>query len=146
MGIGCACGKDSVLESFDVPKIMRDYSQNDLKIRLKATDSGIFGKRHPKYIFQITFNSERLGITISSGTYCHSAYVTKVDGSRNKAVQEMPLNSKLLKCNGVDVESDNIDDIEKAIMAGKKNLPLTLTFCHPDGLFENEYPDPNLME
>jgi len=145
--MGCACGKaDSVQKSFDPQNITRVHSQKALERGLKGNDAGISGKRHPKYIFSITFTNKRLGITISSSTYCHSAYVTKVDGSRNKAVQEMPLNSKLLKCNGVDVESDNIDDIEKAIKAGKKNLPLTLTFCHPDGLLEDEYPDPNLME
>jgi len=144
---GCACGKaNDIRESFDAQNIMRDHSEKELTIGLKESDSCIFGNRHKKHIFPITFTSKRLGITISSGTSCHSAYVTKVDGSRNIAGEEMPLNSKLLKCNGVDVEFDNIDDIEKAILAGKKNLPLTLTFCHPDGLLEEEYPDPNLME
>jgi len=110
--------------------------------------SGNSRERHPKHIFSITYTSKPLGIVVSSSIDCTSAYVTTVDGSRNQAIQDnnLPLNSKLLKCNGVDVEADDIDDIEKTLIAGQENMPLTLTFCHPDGLFDDEYPDPNAKE
>jgi len=102
-------------------------------------------ERDPKHVFTIKFKNKPLGIVLTSDAGGRSAYVTQVNGKKNKAVKKnrLPLKSKLLKLNGKDVELDQIDDITAVIVESMKNFPLELTFCHPDGLNENEVPDPS---
>jgi len=124
--------KESSLEG--EPELKEDPPQKQLPI---ARDS--------KHVFSIKFKKKPLGIVLTSATDGTSAYVTEVNRKKNKAVKNynLPLNSKLLKLNGKDVELDQIDDITEVIVESMNNMPLELTFCHPDGLNENEIPDPH---
>jgi len=141
-------------------KVMAQEEELDQKGKPQMNElSRYLTERNPKYVFSITFESRPLGIILTSNADGTCAYVTVVDGSKNSAVEDnnLPLNSKLLACNGIDIESDTIRDIEKRIKAGQEGLPLTLnekkieagkgspplrlTFCHPDGLYEGEFPD-----
>jgi len=102
-------------------------------------------ERDPQHIFTITFKKKPLGISLTSSIKGFCAYVSEVNGKKNKAVKKnkLPLKSKLLKVNGKDVEMDKLDDIVAAMNEGLKKLPMELTFCHPDGLVAEETADPN---
>jgi len=142
--MGCACSSEDWVVEPNLDAVLV-YEINVPGVREGNRLSGNPGKRLPKHIFSITFTDIPLGFMLSSNFQRSSAYVIKVDGTKNEAVQDnkLPLNSKLLRCNGVDIESANIDDIEKTLVLGIENLPLILTFCHPDGLHEDEHPDSN---
>jgi len=102
-------------------------------------------ERDQKYIFDIELKKLPLGIVITSAKDGTSAYVTKVHKKKNKSLRKgkLPLNSKLLKVNGTNIEKDGINKIIDSILKEVKHLPLTLTFCHPDGLRDYEIADPN---
>jgi len=102
-------------------------------------------ERDPKYIFDIKIKKHPLGIVLTSSKEGTCAYVTKVHKKKNKAVRKgkLPKNSKLLKVNSIDIEMDDINKITGLIVKEVKSLPLTLTFCHPDGLRDDEIPDPH---
>lgn len=89
------------------------------------------------HLFSIKFNKTPLGIVLTPDENGECAFITETDGKLNEAVKDdkLPLFSKLIKCNGVDVEMKKIEDIKKMIQEeGSKNLPLELTFYHRDGL------------
>jgi len=100
-------------------------------------------ERDPKFIFSIKFGTKPLGIDITSSEYGTCAYVTDVDGKKNKAIEnkKLPLNSKVIKVNDKTVENYKFQDILDLIHDGLETLPLVLTFCDPDGLEEEERPD-----
>jgi len=100
-------------------------------------------QRDPKYIFSITFETKPLGMDITSSEYGTCAYVTNVDEKKNKALEntKLPLNSKVIRVNGKGVEHDKFEDTLYLIKDCLGNLPLILTFCHPDGLNVDERPD-----
>lgn len=102
-------------------------------------------ERDPKYIFDIKLKKRPLGIVLTSSMNGTCAYVTKVRKKKNKSIRKgkLPKNSKLLKVNGTNIEMDDINKITELILKDLKRLPLTLTFCHPDGLRDDEIPDPN---
>jgi len=102
-------------------------------------------ERDPKYIFDIKLKKQPLGIVLTSSKNGKCAYVTKVYKKKNKAVRKgkLPQNSKLLKVNDANIEMDDINTITELILKEVKQLPLTLTFCHPDGLCDDEIADPN---
>jgi len=104
----------------------------------KEASSDLPLERDPKYVFTIIFNKSPLGIILTSNNNGICAYVTGVDAEKNEALMDnkLPLNSKLLKLNDSHVELDNIDTILEKIMA--KKMPIELTFCHPDGLNDDE--------
>jgi len=97
-------------------------------------------ERDPQHIFTIKFKKKPLGIALTSSMKGFCAYVSEVNGKKNKAVKKnkLPLKSKLLKVNGKDIEMNKLDDITAAIVEGLIKLPMELTFCHPDGLGEEE--------
>lgn len=103
--------------------------------------------RNPKHVFKIKFkNPKPLGMAITSESNGLCAYVTKTDPKQNKTIKKkkLPLKSKLLKVNGVNVENEKINQITELIRAEmNSSTPLVLTFCHPDGLEPDEYPDPS---
>jgi len=101
-------------------------------------------ERDPTYLLTLKFENTPLGMVLTSAPNGQSAYVTEVKEEKNDAYKndKLPLKSKLLKVNGKDIELDSIDDITHAIIEGIRSLPLELTFCHPDGLNEDEEPDP----
>jgi len=105
-------------------------------------------ERDPQHIFTIKFKKKPLGIALTSSIKGYCAYVSDVNGKKNRAVKKnkLPLKSKLLKVNGKDIEMNKLDDITKEIVEGLKKLPMELTFCHPDGLGEEETADPNQTE
>jgi len=101
-------------------------------------------ERDPKHIFSIVFKTQPLGLTFTSCEDGSSAYVTKVNEKNNNMAGEgskLSLNSKLLTVKGTDVERLEFQDIINLIMVGLRTMPLELTFCHPDGLNQNEIPD-----
>merc|ERR1719193_1011556 len=100
-------------------------------------------ERDPKFVFSITFETKPLGMDITSSEYGTCAYVTHVDGKKNKALENntLPLYSKLIRVNGKGVENDKFQDTLDLIQDRLKDLPLILTFCHPDGLNADERPD-----
>jgi len=102
-------------------------------------------EREEKYIFDITFKQPHLGIVVNSGVDGYSAYVTDADTERNPMLKDvdLPKHSKVLKVNGDDVEMWTLQKMVDSIIKIKENPPLTITFCHPDGLGENEVPDLN---
>lgn len=99
--------------------------------------------RDPKYIFQIHFKTKPLGIMLTSDQYGSGAFVTQVEPRKNKALKKnkLPINSKLLKLRDTEVEMQSIETIKDLIIKNMEKLPLDLTFCHPDGLREDEIPD-----
>jgi len=122
-----------------------DSLQGQTEGKVESSQEQVPIVRDSKHVFSIIFKKKPLGIVLTSAIDGTSAYVTEVDGKKNKAVKnyKLPLNSKLLKLNGKDVELDQIDDITEAIVESMKSMPLELTFCHPDGVNDNEFPDPN---
>jgi len=108
--------------------------QNDLKVP----------ERDPRHIFDIIFKKKPLGIIFTSAENGKCAYVTQLKGKKNKAIRKgkLPVNSKLLKVNGETIELEYMDKITRLIVKELEKLPLTLTFCHPDGLRPDEKPDP----
>merc|ERR1719245_1552163 len=99
-------------------------------------------QRDPKHIFTVKFKKRPLGVILTSAPDGTCAYVTKTYPKKNKAVKpkKLPIGSKLLSVNGDACEEDKIDDITDRIMP--LDPPIELTFCHPDGLEKDEYPDP----
>jgi len=101
--------------------------------------------RDPKHVFDITFTKSPLGVKFTSSRSGRCVYVTETDGKVNQAVNDskLPKDSKLLKINNIDVESQAINDTVSLIRKEIKILPMTMTFCHPDGLDEDECQDPH---
>jgi len=101
-------------------------------------------QRDPGYIFTIQFKMAPLGFALTSARDGSCGYITEVYGEKNEAVKnnKLPLGSKLLKVNQTDVEWKSIDDITESIIEGIENLPVIMTFCNPDGLNNEEIPDP----
>jgi len=124
------------------PKEVLDESPQEPEMK-KAPP--VIRPRDPKHIFEVTLKKRPLGIVLTSEPDGQAAYVTSTDGKKSKAVKgkKLPLNSKLLKVNGVHVENEQIISITDSIRQGAKDLPLVLTFCHPDGLDEDEHADPD---
>lgn len=102
-------------------------------------------ERDPKHIFDITFKKRPLGVHLTTDSNGKCAYVTQTNGKKNKAVDKnkLPKYSKLLKVNDINIELEEFDVILMLIVNKMKDPPLTLTFCHPDGLARDEFPDPN---
>jgi len=102
-------------------------------------------QRDPKHIFTLTLKKRPLGIVLTSDPDGYAAYVTSTNGNKNKVVggDNLPVNSKLLKVNSIHVEDEAIICITDTIRDNLRRLPLDLTFCHPEGLDEDERPDPN---
>lgn len=106
-------------------------------------------ERDPKYIFSIKFKKKPFGIVLTSAEDGNGAYVTEVDGKLNKAVKnnKLPLNSKLLKVNDKEMEFYIFDDITASIIGCMaRSDAVVITFCHPDGLNEDEFPDPSPVQ
>jgi len=101
--------------------------------------------REEKHIFKIAFTQPKLGIVLCSDINSNCAYVTIVDEEKNPMFKdvELPKYSKVLRVNGVDVEMSKFRRIVNCIKEGKEHLPVTITFCHPDGLGEDEVPESN---
>jgi len=100
--------------------------------------------REPKHIFSMTFKKKPLGLELTSDVAGRCAYVTELDRKVSKDIRKnLPLNSKLLMVNGVDVELEHIDYITEMIVKNSKILPMKLTFCRPSGLIDDEVADPN---
>lgn len=102
-------------------------------------------EREEKHILDVIFKQPQLGIVVNSGSDGICAYVTDADKEKNPMLKEvdLPKNSKLLRVNGKDVEFWTLQKMVDLIMKEKENPPLEITFCHPDGLGENEVPDMN---
>jgi len=100
--------------------------------------------RDVKHIFDITFEKTPLGIVLTSSLDGSCAYVTNINEQKNEALNngKLPKNSKLLRVNDEDVEFEKIYTILNVVTRDVKTLPLKLTFCHPDGLGDDEIPDP----
>jgi len=122
-----------------------DSLHGELEVKEKPLQEQVPIIRDPKHVFSIKFKKKPLGIVLTSANDGTSGYVTEVNGKKNKAVKndKLPLNSKLLKLNGKDIELHQIDDITEVMVESMNSMPLELTFCHPDGLTANEVPDPN---
>lgn len=93
-----------------------------------------FSGRLPEHIYDVTFTQLPLGVVLTSDRHGRCAYVTGLSGPKN--------NSKLIEINGVCVELATIKTITEFIVKEARYLPITLTFCHPDGLKDDECPDP----
>jgi len=92
-------------------------------------------ERNPKYLIHLTFWKKPLGVVLTSDIEGNCAYVTEVDEEvNNEARSELPVSSKLVRVNGKNVESVTMDDIKEMIFESLETFPLSLTFCHPDGL------------
>jgi len=102
-------------------------------------------EREEKHILNIIFKQPQLGIVVNSGIDGYCAYVTAFDKEKNPMLKEvdLPKFSKVLLVNGVDVEMWPLQKMVDSIIKFKENPPLTITFCHPHGLGENEVPDLN---
>jgi len=102
-------------------------------------------QRKSKHIFEIVFLKKPLGVVLTSGCDGRCAYVTLANGTKNKAVKRnrLPVKSKLLLVNRRNVEMATIDKITRLILENLDNMPLKLTFCHPDGLNDDEIADPD---
>jgi len=100
--------------------------------------------RDEKHIFKITFTKIPLGVVCTSSIYGISTYVTETDGKNDEVTDEnLPKGSKLLKINDVDVEFLSLDQTTGLLIKLMNNLPIIMTFCHPDGLDKDELQDPN---
>jgi len=112
-----------------------------------SEDSSTTYCKRDDYVFDITFQKRPLGIILTSAFDGSCAYVTDIN-RQNEAVKnhKLPLYSKLLKVNGNDVELWNIVTITDVIVELAEDPPLTLTFCHPEGLRYDEIPDPEHPE
>jgi len=102
-------------------------------------------QRKSEHIFEIVFLKKPLGVVLTSGRDGRCAYVTRANGTKNKAVKrnKLPVKSKLLLVNRRHVEMATIDKITRLILENLDNMPLKLTFCHPDGLNDDELADPD---
>jgi len=102
--------------------------------------------RDQKHIFEITFSRIPLGVIFTSSNDGRSTYVTGTDGNNDEVTDKnLPKNSKLLKVNDVDVELQTLEETTELLNKLMKELPITMTFCHPDGLEEDERQDPDPM-
>jgi len=103
----------------------------------KEKETSITRERDPKHFFMIIVRTRPFGFVLAPAIGGSEAYVTE------KAVRwaNLPVNSKLLKVNDQDVEKYLIDDIQDLI--NNAVLPLNLTFCEPEGLYMDEFADPN---
>jgi len=171
--IGCCCGSPEIpLEPFHVMNISQGQKstiEDGLQDKERSPTSELdqvaqttTGKpemeekirsftpieRDPKFIFSIKFETSPLGIVVASDEDGNCAYVTRVNGEKNKAIENnvLPLNSKLLKVNDKEVELYKFEDATGAIKECLETLPLVLTFCHPDGLKENERSDETMHD
>jgi len=101
--------------------------------------------RDPKHIFDIIFTQRPLGVHLTTDSKGKCAYVTETSAVKNKVVDKnkLPKFSKLIRVNNINVEYEDFDIILMLVFNKMKDLPMTLTFCHPDGLDEDERPDPN---
>jgi len=101
--------------------------------------------RDPKHVFDITFTTAPLGVKFTSSRSGKCIYVTDTDGEVNKAVKDdkLPKDAKLLRVNNIDVESQTINETVKLIRKLINSQPVTMSFCHPDGLDEDECQDPD---
>merc|ERR1719192_2274918 len=151
--MGCSCGTyenlDEVLDNpmdrvgeskqwtADKEKDVEPEGEASIETKLPETQV----ERDAKHLFTIKFKKKPLGVILTSQPDGKGAYVTKVDKKANKAVKKnkLPLKSKLLKVNDSDVELQYIDDITELIVESLKKLPMTLTFCHPEGLNKDEF-------
>jgi hypothetical protein len=113
----------------------------DLKGQPSEESSTKERKRDERYIFDITFNTRPLGIVVKSSSNGTCAYVTDRNVEENRAVENLPIKSKVLRVNGVDVEMLHINEIT-AIVSNESKMPLKISFCHPDGLSKSEASDP----
>lgn len=105
------------------------------------SESYITGKRNPMNVFEISVKERPLGFTLTSHNVGTSAYVSKTHAKWRAC---LPVNCKLLKVNECDVEMLPIEKICDQIR--NVDLPFTLTFCHPDGLYKDELPDAATVE
>jgi len=142
----CCCGSAEPNPDAIDNVLSAEVNQNEKPPEMKdeATPPAPL-KRDPKHIISIVFKTQPLGLNFTSCSDGTSAYVTKAVAELNEAIADskLPLDSKVLTVNGADVELFEFDDIIKIIMDGLKTLPLEFTFCHPDGLSQNEVPDPS---
>jgi len=115
------------------------YATAKLPEDIEEEASCVMRERDPKHVFKIKLKKRPLGITLTSASDCTAAYVTETSAR----LTYLPVNSKLLKVNGWHVEMWKIDDITDLIV--NAGLPFTLTFCHPEGLYEDEFADPAPM-
>jgi len=101
--------------------------------------------RNSKHIFEIVFEKKPIGVSLTSARDGRCAYVTQANGTKNKAVKSnrLPVKSKLLLVNRRNVEMATIDKTTRLILESMDDMPLKLTFCHPDGLGSDEIADPN---
>jgi len=113
------------------------------EVGVEATTKGPV--REEEHIFNIAFTQPQLGIVLNSDIDSNCAYITDVDEEVNPMLKnvDMEMNSKVLRVNEVDVEMLTFSKILACIVAGKENIPLTITFCRPGGLGEGEVPDLN---
>merc|ERR1719320_87389 len=100
--------------------------------------------RDLKHIFEITFSKIPLGVIFTSSFYGTCAYVTGTDGENDEVTDDnLPKDSKLLKINDCDVEWQTLDKTAQLLNKLMDDLPITMTFCHPNGLDEDERQDPD---
>merc|ERR1711920_740577 len=100
-------------------------------------------ERDSKDIFEITFTKIPLGVIFTSSINGTCTYVTGTNGKNDEVTEkDIPKDSKLLKINDVDVEWLTLDKTTVLLREFMKDLPITMTFCHPDGLDEDEKQDP----
>jgi len=103
-------------------------------------------ERDKKYLFDVKFKKRPLGIVLTSARNGRCAYVTQTSPKKQKKAKKIPIKSKLLKVNDADIENEKIDAITQRILRDMRNPPLVLSFCKPEGLGEDEFPDPNPRE
>jgi len=103
-----------------------------------SPNHGIIRKRGIMDVFNITVSKRPLGFTLSSGIRNTEAYVTGVE---TKWIARLPVNSKLLKVNRCHVETLHCDKITEQIV--NADLPFIMSFCRPEGLHKDEFPDPS---
>jgi len=104
----------------------------------KEIESCIIRKRGIMDVFNITMKRRPLGFKLTSGIGKTAAYVTETETQWNAS---LPVNSKLLKVSRRHVEMLQSDKIIDQIV--NADLPFIMTFCRPEGLHEDEFPDPH---
>jgi hypothetical protein len=97
--------------------------------------------RDSGHIYDISFPSKPLHITLTSSKWNTDGYITRVeeDCPVENAKEKIALNSKVTHVNGTLVEGCEVTKIATHLKNGE--IPLKLTLVHPAGLGKEEVPD-----
>jgi len=98
-------------------------------------------KRESRHIYDITFPTKPMHITLTSSKDNTDGYITAVEKMCpvEGAQEKIALNSKVIYVNGNLVEGCEVTEIAGQLK--NSTLPLRLTLVHPEGLMNAEVPD-----